>query len=577
MQLNIAVRSIKINWLLRNRDGMRRLGNNKGKIKLLALCLILGIGILIFFLLYPDRASSGTYLSTAHGNSTSGVNRQAVTITPYPDASPYPVGHCGHCHEMHASVGGDEPTPPTKEGASYYAVFRTNYGATNKNELCYACHETFNFTGTPDPPLGYGRYYVYQGKTIYTASVHNISTSMVWPTAPPPGPTYNDYGNCHNCHNPHGYTDGTGLIPNMVFKREEPLCNECHDGSPVLDDIKTLVTSAAYRHKVAGIGNYSNIHQPGFSQETRSYLSANKHVECVDCHNPHVAKAGTNVGTQTNLASNASQGSPAVNPTWPAAWTAPSTWSEGFIISTDATFKYEWQICFRCHSSYNTSLTTWNANWTDIAVEFNPSNGSYHSVIQLNPNRNVSATYPPVFVSPWTKDSLMMCSDCHTNNAGNPYGPHGSTNAGILIDEYDALTGYTGTSGDLCFNCHQWAAYTGWTTTTAKTGFYGDGKNLHVYHVSDKEYSCTACHLARPHGGAAGSKSQSRGLLLWDPTGTGNLVSTPYRGAMNKKGTVYAYNSGSAEYQYVITWRASGAWIKNDCRIEYGNNANGGH
>lgn len=187
-----------------------------------------------------------------------------------------------------------------------------------------------------------------------------------------------------------------------------------------------------YKHNVAG---YSGLHRSTFTDESRSYLSANKHVECNDCHNPHEAQAGTNSGTQTNLASNALRGAMAVNPTMGGFWSAPTGFTEGRINPSDATFKYEYQIYFRCHSSYNQNLTTWNSGWTDVAKEFNPANvgnyagswasgetaGGFHPVVASN-----SATLGNTqnVISPWTRTSLMMCSDCHaSSNTADPKGP----------------------------------------------------------------------------------------------------------------------------------------------------------
>ncbi len=183
------------------------------------------------------------------------------------------------------------------------------------------------------------------------------------------------------------------------------------------------------------VGGYSGIHRPSPKDEDRTRLSANKHVECSDCHNPHAAKAGLHTqGTAgTNLISGSGPltGAPGVkltfigdsgtatgtqstttlqdtSKTWTVnafagmnvivtggtgagqtrgissntantltiapAWTttpgATSTYSLGWgapsAYPTEAgRAEKEHEICFQCHSSYNTSLTTWGTQTYD--------------------------------------------------------------------------------------------------------------------------------------------------------------------------------------------------------------------
>ncbi len=477
----------------------------------------------------PPPPPPPTYTLTDHGNSTSGVNRNTGSLTgglPYPDASPYAVGHCGHCHEMHASIGGNEP-PPTGDFENLYSLFKENYGA-NRNEICYACHETFNFTGTPDPPLGYGRYYCYSGKTNYAGptnnSTHNTSGSMTWPLTPPPGPTYLDAGNCDNCHNPHGYRDATGVIPSMLFKREETLCNECHDGSPALKDIKTRVTTDTYRHNVGG---YSGVHLAG-NQETSAYISANKHVECVDCHNPHMA--GTTIHTRgTNVVSNLIKGVLGAVTTFSGTnWTAPTSYTLGIATK-------EYEICFKCHAGYNTNVTSWGgagaAAWTNVGLEFSTGNKSIHPVtVGLNSLTNSpapKALTAAVMVAPWATAAnlgvqTMYCSDCHNYTAASPAGPHGSAVKWMLSGTNRAWP-YTTTAGNGTSTGTYWTLSNYSTGTAPNTLFCRNchtikpstGKN-DVHAESDhNSYKCVNCHIRVPHGGKV-----SR-LINADNLGTG--------------------------------------------------------
>lgn len=500
---------------------------------------ILGTLVFLFFSITvqnayaPPPPPTPTYSITAHGNSTSGVNRQAVTVTPYPDASPYAVGHCGHCHEMHASVGGAEPTPPAAEGASSYAVFRTNYGATNKNELCFACHETFSLSGMT---LSYGRYGIYQGKTKYgptpiSGSIHNTSSYMVWPETPPPGPTYSDYGNCHNCHNPHGYRDSTGVIPSMLFARDsktgdspnyEMGCEACHDGSPsAANDIKTQLNKT-YKHPTHTYNDRHTLPETGQPSGT-SFGPTNRHAECVDCHNPH--GLGTNGTTHTpqtsgNAVSDVLKNVWGVEPTWPACWTQPTT----FTVRKPPTYTggslYEYQICFKCHSYFGLGTATNgipSPSWTgpsgttitDQAWEFNPNNKSAHPVVVGLSSQTGSSTPKPLvaaqMTAPWATNlgtQTMYCSDCHgaDDESTSAKGPHGSIRKYMLkgTGQYwptnsDGTTLWKLSTTDaantalFCKNCHPIYSSSSW-----KNDVHGESRH--------SGYACVECHVAVPHG-----------------------------------------------------------------------------
>lgn len=98
---------------------MKRYCNSKGKIifrfKLFALSSLLYALCLIL----PDRASSGPYLNSAHGNYSPGYGVLRTSLSTPPND--YGRGNCAHCHEQHASIGGAEPDPTG--GPDKYALF----------------------------------------------------------------------------------------------------------------------------------------------------------------------------------------------------------------------------------------------------------------------------------------------------------------------------------------------------------------------------------------------------------------------------------------------------------------------
>jgi len=100
--------------------------------------LICGVSLLCW-LLYPDKANSGSYLDSAHGNTTYGVNRSGLLTFGYSQ------GNCAHCHEQHASIGGMEPDP-AGGSPSKYELFRALY-LDQTGMFCYACHQDPNSSG----------------------------------------------------------------------------------------------------------------------------------------------------------------------------------------------------------------------------------------------------------------------------------------------------------------------------------------------------------------------------------------------------------------------------------------------
>jgi len=82
----------------------------------------------------PGRVDSGPYLDSAHANTVYGVSRQAMSAL-------YPRGHCGHCHEQHASIGGAEPDPVG--GPEKYMLFSDNY-INQTDSFCLKCHADLN-------------------------------------------------------------------------------------------------------------------------------------------------------------------------------------------------------------------------------------------------------------------------------------------------------------------------------------------------------------------------------------------------------------------------------------------------
>ncbi len=107
--------------------------------------VILPLCFFYCMLLPGDNLLAGDYTDSAHGSSSTGVFRPAIGNTP-PSGFGYSRGNCAHCHEQHASIGGNQP-PPVTGDASTYTLFAPNFDISRKtspyaesDNFCFNCH-----------------------------------------------------------------------------------------------------------------------------------------------------------------------------------------------------------------------------------------------------------------------------------------------------------------------------------------------------------------------------------------------------------------------------------------------------
>lgn len=246
-------------------------------------------------------------------------------------------------------------------------------------------------------------------------------------------------------------------------------------------DLKSVFDKQIYRHP---IGQNQGAH------DRKERLPMNKpHVECVDCHNAHLA-GGQDVpgGVKRSL-----KGVTGVS-------------AEG---TTGSVAKSEYEICFKCHSGGTSGnfVALRKANRMirepDEQSRFRTSNPSLHPVTANR--RGNGASLLDEFRSGMIR---IDCSDCHNSDdskkAGRsgPNGPHASRFEHILMARYEMPTAGGKSQNrcsdyrsryDLCFRCHA-DAY----VMTSGTAFSNAGVNEHTRHVVDRCIPCSACH--DPHG-----------------------------------------------------------------------------
>ena len=335
---------------------------------------------------------------------------------------------CTACHDPH------------EDTYDKFLVMQNNFSA-----LCTTCHE----------------------RTDWNISSHAVTQATWDGTGMDPWPrtayTTVDENACENCHQPH--TAG-GHARLLNYPLEEDNCLVCHTGNVAATDIENQIIKL-YRH---GVQDYVEVHDP--AEDFTGLVP--KHVECVDCHNPHRANNNT-----------------AVAPDVPGVLQGVTGIDESGTPVKEVGFTYE--ICFKCHADNNvtTSVGISRQNQQiNTRLEFDITNPSYHPVAGVGQNFNVPSLLPPL-----NANSIIYCTDCH-NSDDNPAtggigakGPHGSINQHILERNYSTADNTEESSFEyaLCYKCHD-------RDSIRSDESFGE----HKRHVENADVPCSACH--DPHG-----------------------------------------------------------------------------
>lgn len=234
---------------------------------------------------------------------------------------------------------------------------------------------------------------------------------------------------CENCHTSHA----AGTPPRLLtFATEEANCFSCHNGNVAEKNLQPEFNKVSVHPILARTGVHDPVEDP---------VNPPRHVECVDCHNPHATRRGAALPPN---ASGALAGVVGVT-------------AEGTVITT-VTAEYE--LCFRCHGdsiARGPALVPRQVVETNKRQQFRPQNASFHPVEVAGKNPSVPSLIPPL-----TTSSRIYCTDCHNNDQGpgalgaGPNGPHGSIYPPILERELlltdgtpESFSVYT-----LCYKCH---------------------------------------------------------------------------------------------------------------------------
>lgn len=341
-------------------------------------------------------------------------------------------------------------------------------------------------------------------------------------------------GNCYHCHEQHASYQGAEPAPiggapdaYLGFSSEENLCLGCHDTGGAVgvatDDIDADIDKV-YGHGT-GPTNTLTMFESGRHRANETSVTGvtnAAHVECTDCHNPHRAR--------TDASGKHSQGSNLIEspgplegvdgadfsayPSGGANWSAvlPAFTATSTKVAL-ATATKEYQICFKCHSSHNGSIMAgWDDNpgnaqeWTDVALEFNTNNGSYHPVVgTTDPGDRVSG-----LTGGWSVGQTMYCSDCHDiDSTSTTVGPHGSAIKWMLTGTnkawpYTTATGANGNGTNVTTNFRTYNNRN--TSSGTDNGLFclnchAVGAGVHSADSGHQSIACVNCHIRVPHGG----------------------------------------------------------------------------
>lgn len=379
--------------------------------------------------LYPSNTNSGPYLNSAHGSASYGVNRTGISSTGYSK------GHCAHCHEQHASIGGSEPDPTG--GPDKYALFYTNYNSQT-DSLCLTCHTdigSFQTGGLVN------RSYSYRAGAWTSDILNDVKEAFSYIS---PGTSHDlddiktfitgkwnytsDSNPCNACHNPHMANGDPADSPNSTKNsgtRGWPVSRPSQhnkdnnawglwgdDAGEKMNDY-TSGFQAPYRY------NSTTAYEPdGSSTQNGSNLTDYVSL-CTDCHN------NTNIIYSTSLGRNL----------YKFSWNVEkhgsgSATNDSF---TDVTEPYQ-----------EANLGTYVLSCTDC---HEPHGSSNRFLVRKGINGETATTTVTIIATPDnTREWKSLCSKCHGS----------SVEAAHHLTGLNCSTchGMRGTDFRNCLDCH---------------------------------------------------------------------------------------------------------------------------
>jgi len=267
---------------------------------------------------------------------------------------------------------------------------------------------------------------------------------------------------CLSCHRPHA----AGHPQRLLAQSAEPtVCTVCHNAAVASKNIEAEFLTKPFRHPIE---SSQWVHEP-----KENPLIMQRHVACMDCHNPH-----------------ATTSTPGVLPAVSGRLQGVQGVTLGGSPIAEASFVYE--VCFKCHGTREptTPGIVRQDSTRNIRLKIDPVNPSYHPIAATGRNTTMGG-----FEAGYNTATIIDCVSCHNNDdwtatGTSPRGPHGSRNEPILERQYqtndpttESITTYA-----MCYKCHN----RGYLITDRARTF------KHEKHVTGANAPCAACHDA--HG-----------------------------------------------------------------------------
>lgn len=424
-------------------------------------------------------------VATADGELATPTNGTVGPLPLFPRGGGSAV-QCTTCHDPHS------PSPDN---------FLRQEPRDQANGLCLTCHTKAGWPG----------------------STHENS-NVVWQ-----GQAVRDHS-CLTCHAPHTADGAERLLRNAAVGGEsaiEESCFLCHRDSGsggIAPDIQSEFQKANAHPITLDPGGHRPMFidrpptglpenvllTPGAAAED-SRFSDTRHVECVDCHNPHRVTSANRTEGMRGIDLDGNEVPNVPTPIGPPA------------DNTDNDQMYP--VCLRCHGDtydqvIGTSDLPSGAQPGNKRTQLQRTNSAFHPVSAPGRNRstNLNAQLAGAGLS---IDAVIECTDCHNSDAyentqgrvpatgtndDTPVGPHGSTYGSMLRAPYwNNLPGpssWNANNFKLCFQCHDVNGLVNNDRQDrgSRTNFYQESgaDNLHLVHLDDRsdqaQATCKSCH-----------------------------------------------------------------------------------
>ncbi len=370
---------------------------------------------------------------------------------------------CTSCHDPHSEYGG------SPEGKFLLEP-------TAESELCVTCH-------------------------VLPMDASHARSTRAFGKAEGNESRYSSVGNagCMACHRSHGADVRGRLLARADTDADDALCLRCHGGTAARTDIARELSKPSAHAVSISRGRHDPSEGPGSSTHRlpETSMGVDRHVACVDCHDPHAA---------TDRDAVAPEASGRVAGVWGI--------DQAGNRVVPATKQYE--ICLKCHGDSANKPTSTRPFAPRRAAEdenlrrvFDQSAPSNHPVMAPVRNSRVPRKLSRLSIATW-----VYCTDCHSDDDGpgaggaGPRGPHGSIYPPLLERNYTTQdrSAESPEAYALCYKCHDRTAL-----LSSSSAF-----PLHKEHVAQYQAPCSVCHDAHGVSAAKGTATNNAHLVDFD-------------------------------------------------------------